>query len=118
MKGSRLQIQEELLLAKQSRIEGNEGRARVCARRAAGAAAQEYLLQAGIGERVENALESLRILKEEIDLPDRVEAAIDGLLQRVDQDHNHPLDLDLISEAERVIRYLEAGVRDNLSYKT
>ena len=118
MEGSKLQIQEELLLAKQSRREGNEGRARVCARRAAGAAAQEYLLQAGIGERVENALESLRVLKEQIDLPERVEAAIDGLLQRVDQDHNLPLDLDLISEAERVITYLEAGIRDNLSYKT
>ena len=116
MKGSRLQIQEELLLAKQSRIEGNEGRARVCARRAAGAAAQEYLQQAGIGERVDNALESLRILKEHIDLPEKVDAAINGLLQRVDQDHNLPDDLDLIREAEKVIEYLEVGVRDNFSY--
>ena len=115
MEGSSLQIQEELLLAKQSRIEGNEGRARVCARRAAGAAAQGYLLSAGFVERVENALESLRTLKSELDLPGRVEKAIDHLLLRVDEDHNLPPDVDLILEAETVIQYIVSGEQDQLS---
>ena len=114
MERSSLQIQEELLLAKQSRIEGNEGRARVCARRAAGAAAQGYLLKAGIVEQVENALESLRILKNELSLPDRVEQAIDHLLLRVDTDHNLPLDVDLIFEAETVIQFIISGTQDQL----
>jgi hypothetical protein len=115
MSGSKLQVQEELLLAKQSRIEGNEGRARVCARRAAGAAAQEYLQHADMRDRAENALESLLIIKEELDLPESVEVAINYLLQRVDEEHNLPQGIDLIREAEKVIRYLETGVRKNQS---
>lgn len=115
MKGSKLQVQEELLLAKQSRIEGNEGRARVCARRAAGAAAQEYLQLMEYRVREKNALEALRVLLGELDLPESVEVAINCLLQRVDEDHNLPQDIDLINEAEKVIQYLETGVRDNQS---
>ncbi len=115
MEGPSLQIQEELLLAKQSRIEGNEGRARVCARRAAGAAAQSFLLRAGLNDRVENALESLRTMKRELNLPERVEQAIDFLMLRVDPDHNLPLDVDLISEAEIVIQFLNSGQQDQKS---
>lgn len=110
-----MQIQEELLLAKQSRIEGNEGRARVCARRAAGAAAQVYLQKAGYGDRAENALESLATLKSELKLPERVARAIDCLLQRVDLDHNLPGDVDLINEAATVIQYIDHGTKDQQS---
>jgi len=112
MEGPILQIQEELLLAKQSRIEGNEGRARVCARRAAGAAAQRFLLNAGIADRPENALESLQTLRSEQSLPDRVTTAIDRLLQKVDLDYNLPADVDLIIEAETVIQYIDTGEYD------
>ena len=112
MEGPILQIQEELLLAKQSRIEGNEGRARVCARRAAGAAAQRFLLKAGITDQPENAMESLQTLRSEPGLPDRVITAIDRLIQKVDLDYNLPADVDLIIEAERVIQYINAGEFD------
>ncbi|HDD55576.1 MAG TPA: hypothetical protein ENG59_04995 [Chloroflexi bacterium] len=115
MEGHRLQIQEELLLAKQSRIEGNEGRARVCARRAAGAAAQGYFQKVGYGDHTGNTLESLATLKSELDLPERVLRAIEFLLQRVDLDHNLPCDVDLIDEAAIVIQYLENGLKDQLS---
>jgi hypothetical protein len=109
MEGTSLQIQEELLLAKQSRREGNEGRARVCARRAAGAAAQNYLLQAGVSDRKENVLESLHKMKQAMKLPEHVEKAIDRLLLKVDTDLSLPLDIDLISEAETVIQFILSG---------
>ena len=80
MEGQKLQIQEELLLAKQSRNEGNEGRARVCARRAAGAAVQDYLTREGLSTDPGNAIQSLVLLKSSLDLPQRVEAAVDWLL--------------------------------------
>ena len=54
----------------------------------------------------------------EMDLPESVEVAVNCLLQRVDQEHNLPPDIDLISEAEKVIRYLEHGVRDTQSVDT
>jgi hypothetical protein len=115
MEGPTLQIQEELLLAKQSREEGNEGRARVCARRAAGAAAQGFLLQAGFGDQLGNVLESLQAMKGAMTLPERVEKAIDCLLLKVDPDHNLPLDVDLISEAEKVIQFLLSGEDHQIS---
>ena len=115
MEGPTLQVQEELLLAKQSREEGKEGRARVCARRAAGAAAQGYNLQVGYDDRAGNVLESLQAMKQTVNLPERVEKAIDCLLLKVDPDYNLPLDVDLITEAEIVIQFLVSGEQDQLS---
>lgn len=108
MKAPRLQIKEELLLAKQSRLEGNEGRARVCARRAAGAAVKEYLEKKGITQKQENAIQSLLILGQLEKLPTRVQKAVDWLVQRVNLDHNMPSEVDLIHEAGVVIQYIEA----------
>ncbi len=107
MKAPKLQIKEELLLAKQSRQEGNEGRARVCARRAAGAAVKEYFAKKGINQKQENAIQSLLIFGQMEPLPDRVQAALNSLVQRVNLDHEMPADVDLIQEAGVVIEYIE-----------
>ncbi|MCJ7734342.1 MAG: hypothetical protein MUP11_07315 [Anaerolineales bacterium] len=107
MEGPRIQIQEELLLAKQSRLEGNEGRARVCARRAAGAAVQVYLDKKGLSQKSDNALESLVRIAEVEELPDRIKNAVNWLIKRVDADYNLPLEVDLIHEAGIVIQYVE-----------
>ena len=107
MEAPKLQIKEELLLAKQSRLEGNEGRARVCARRAAGAAVKEHLLKKGFIQSQENAIQSLQFLARMDTLPVRVQEAVDWLVQRVNQDHNMPPEVDLIHEAGIVIKYIE-----------
>ena len=104
----RIQVQEELLLAKQSRKEGNEGRARVCARRAAGAAAQAYLKNHNKPTSPENVFQSLKSLKKIENLPDRVLLAIYRLTLRVDEDHQLPAEIDLIAEANILIEYLGA----------
>jgi hypothetical protein len=106
---TRIQAQEELLLAKQSRLEGNEGRARVCARRAAGSAVKSYLDRKGLISGSESALKSLMIFGAEIDLPVRVQKAVSWLIRRVDQDYSLPDDVDLIHEAHIVLDYLEAA---------
>ena len=108
MEAPKPQIKEELLLAKQSRLEGNEGRARVCARRAAGAAVKDYLKKKiGITHKQENAIQSLLILAQMETLPARVQEAVNWLVQRVNQDHNLPPEVDLIHEAGVVIEYIE-----------
>ena len=109
MEAPKLQIKEELLLAKQSRLEGNEGRARVCARRAAGAAVQKYLIKKGISQKQENAIQSLLIFRQLVSLPVRVQEAVDWLVERVNQDHNLPSEIDLIHEAGIVIQYIDAN---------
>ena len=107
MEAPKQQIKEELLLAKQSRLEGNEGRARVCARRAAGTAVKEHLVKMGITQKQENAIQSLLILAQMETLPVRVQEAVDWLVQRVNQDHNLPPEVDLIQEAGVVIKFIE-----------
>jgi hypothetical protein len=106
---TRIQVQEELLLAKQSRMEGNEGRARVCARRAAGSAAKLYLDRKGLISGSESVLKSLMIFAAEMDLPPRVQRAVSWLVRRVDQDYSLPEEIDLIQEANIVLEYLEGA---------
>jgi hypothetical protein len=107
MEARKPQIKEELLLAKQSRLEGNEGRARVCARRAAGAAVMVFLGKNGITQKPENAIQSLFIFGQLGGLPPQVQKAVDSLVQRVNQDHKLPPGVDLIHEAGIVIQYIE-----------
>lgn len=107
------QIQEELLLAKQSRKEGNEGRARVCARRAAGAAVGSYLTRQGVANNTDNAYLSLQTLGRMGNFPDRIQIAIDRLIQRVDENYQLPPEIDLIHEAGILIQFLEIGKTEN-----
>jgi len=111
---TRIQAQEELLLAKQSRMEGNEGRARVCARRAAGSAAKSFLDRKGLISGSESVLKSLMIFNAELELPSRVQMAVNWLIHRVDQDYSLPEDVDLIQEANVILDYLE-GVDPGLT---
>lgn len=106
-KKTHIQVREELLLAKQSRLEGNEGRARVCARRAAGTAVKLYLENKGLTIGSENALQSLDKLRGETELPARVQTAVGWLIQRVDQNYNLPAEIDLIKEAWIVLEYID-----------
>jgi len=104
---TQIQVQGELLLAKQSRKEGNEGRARVCARRAAGTAAQLFLDRHKKIVQAENTFQSLKTLKSTEELPERVQLAVSRLIQRVNEDHQLPAEIDLIHEARLVIQFLE-----------
>ena len=106
-KKAQIQIREELLLAKQSRLEGNEGRARVCARRAAGVAVKLFLDREGLLNGSENALQALERLHGQSDLPPRVESAANRLIQRVDQNYSLPLEIDLIKEAKIILEYID-----------
>jgi hypothetical protein len=110
MEGTNIHIQEEMLLAKQSRVEGNEGRARVCARRAAGTAAQQFLIDQGLGDTQDNAVESLIKLAVVDSIPERVRIAARWLVERVDESSNLPPEVDLIREAGMVIAYLESAL--------
>jgi hypothetical protein len=109
MEGASIHVQEEMLLAKQSRAEGNEGRARVCARRAAGTAAGLYLIEKGVGCSHDNALQSLLKLSELDALPKRVQIAASWLVERVDESSNLPPEVDLLQEAGIVIHFVESA---------
>ncbi|HEY9528224.1 MAG TPA: hypothetical protein VIR02_14110, partial [Anaerolineales bacterium] len=63
------QVNAEFEKAEQARANGNEGQARVCARRAAGIVIREYLTRQGIRPPSVSAYDLLNLLKEDPRLP-------------------------------------------------
>ena len=100
------QIQAELDHALRARAEGNEGKARVCARRAAGIAVGEYLKNNGVPDPGQSAYDRLKYLCEIDHIPNEISQVASHFLIRVTPDHTLPPDIDLISEARWLIEKL------------
>lgn len=86
-------------MAKNARDSGNEGRARVCARRAGGVIVAEYLSRTGIQHNRSNSLENIRILERSGRITAEAQAILSRLLMRVDAGYHLPDDIDLIQDA-------------------
>ena len=95
-------INAELKHAQSAQALGNEGQARVCARRAAGIAARDYLERHGEKVRTPSAYDLLKALAEDPSLSDDLRQIAMHLTMRVDEQFKLPADIDLIMEAERL----------------
>ncbi len=100
-------IAVELGQAEKSRREGYEGRARVCARRAAGIAIREYFLRHGIPEATGSTLGLIHEFVNLPDLPEEMRRSAEILILRVDESFQLPLEVDLIAVARTLIEELE-----------
>ena len=100
-------IEEELARGLAARVSGFEGRARVCARRAAGAAVREYLTQRGLALPGPGAYDLLAALQDLPGASDAVRRAAGNLLTRVDETYALPIDVDLLAEARWLAAELE-----------
>lgn len=100
-------MQAELENGEVARARGNEGMARVCARRAAGYAVAEYFTRVGIDFRNPSAYERLRFLQTLPDVPEDVRAACAALTLRVDTEYRLPPEVDLLLEARRLMVWLK-----------
>src|SRR5512139_1181527 len=98
MDGWRMELEAELARAEQARARGNEGRARVCARRAAGIAIREYLARQGKRAPSTSVYDLLNLLKEVPHLSPELKRAVDHLTVRVTEEFKLPVDADLIAE--------------------
>ncbi len=96
----------ELDSAKKARLNGNEGRARVCARRAAGAAAGEYLKRLGIQIQNQNAYHNIKLLEDNSGISFEMREILNHFVIRVDINYQLPNTVDLIRDA--------LWLRDNL----
>ncbi|NJC95899.1 MAG: hypothetical protein C3F07_13565 [Anaerolineales bacterium] len=85
--------------AEQARALGNEGQARVCARRAAGIVVREYLIQRGIRPPSASAYDLLNLLKDDPHLSPDLRLIADHLTLRVTEEFKLPVDADLVAEA-------------------
>jgi hypothetical protein len=98
-------ISQELKLARQSQASGNQGRARVCARRAAGWAIQEHLRRQGISLQSNNALDHIKYFSTQAGHSQQVYAILQHLTvkmekESLDSDSYYPIQgVDLVSEA-------------------
>jgi HEPN domain-containing protein len=100
------EIQIEFDQAEKARAKGNEGQARVCARRAAGIAIRDYLIRKGIRPPSRSAHDLLNLIKEETPLPPRLKLVADHLTLRVTEEFKLPVEADLIAESKRLCEWL------------
>ena len=99
-------FEKELEQAEIARANGNEGKARVCARRASGIAIQEYFFRAGLPYAPHSAYQNLIYLKNSPDAPPHVQEIATHLLERVTPEHELPLEADLITDARWLAQIL------------
>ena len=93
------EIQAEFEKAEQARARGNEGQARVCARRAAGIAVREYLTRQGIRPPSVSAYDLLNQLKSDPRLSPELQLIAEHLTLRVNEEFKLPVSADLVAEA-------------------
>lgn len=99
MKEWKEQLQEEFERAEDARARGNEGQARVCARRASGIAIREYLSRQGIRPPSSSAYDLLNLIKDDPHLSSDLKQIAAHLTLRVTEEFKLPVDVDLIAEA-------------------
>lgn len=95
-------FEAELRRSEHARSTGNEGMARVCARRAAGIIAAEYLRRNGFTHRDLSAYAALRALTAQPGLPPEAAVILEHMLVRITPDHTLPYDADLPADALRL----------------
>lgn len=108
MKDWKAQTQIEFERAEAARARGNEGQARVCARRAAGIAIREYYVRRGYTVRTPSAYDLLNLLTEEPHLSPDLKQAAAYLTLRVNEEFKLPVDVDLLDEARKLCDGLRA----------
>jgi hypothetical protein len=106
-------IKTELARAEDSRKAGLEGRARVCARRAAGLAAKVYFQARKIPVGAESAYNLLRRLSEYPQASPTLRQAAARLVMRVNEDFRLPIEADLVAEARWLIDTIEQDTYRN-----
>ncbi len=101
------EVEAELEKAEHARLAGNEGQARVCARRAAGMAARDFLSRHKVRIRDKSAYAALQALAEFPGLaPDLRDAAL-HLTMRLTEAFTLPVEADLIADARKLIGGLD-----------
>lgn len=105
-KAWRVIFDREIENAEAARALGNEGKARVCARRAAGAVAGEYFARLGAPSGSPSAYQNLQRLRDHAEIPAHIRQITDHFLERINEAHGLPSDADLIADAHRLANEL------------
>ncbi len=101
-------IHQELSAAEEALKTGNDGRARVCARRAVALADEAWLTQHATQAFRGDSLAHLRRIQGDGSLPSDVREAAERLSTAVTQKDFAPFSVDPIGDARLIIAYLTA----------
>ena len=85
-----------------ARRDGNEGMARVCARRAAGELVRAHIKRTGLVPAGASVLNLLKALRDAEETPADVSELAGHFILQITEDHVLPGDVDLLSDAERL----------------
>ena len=102
----KMEYEHEIEHAISARTDGNEGMARVCARRAASIIIGEYLIRRGYTNQSNSAFERISIFLSTPDVDDHYREIANHFLLKVNANHNLPIDADLISDAQWLVKNL------------
>jgi hypothetical protein len=94
----KVEYKKEIEHAFLARSDGNEGMARVCARRAAGIIIGEYLYRQGYSNLSNSAYARLSLFNNLPDVDQIYKDITNHFLMKVNLDRKLPMDADLISE--------------------
>ena len=97
---------QEIQMASDVRARGNEGQARVCARRAAGEVTREYFHRHGVSVSSDSAYDLLKMLLEIPDLPEAARREAEYLTTRVTEAFVFPVEVDLLQSAAALAKSL------------
>lgn len=106
MDGWKVEMQIEFDRAVRARARGNEGQARVCARRAAGIAIRQYLTRQGNRPPSSSAYDLLNLIKDDPHLSSDLKQIAEHLTLRVTEEFKLPVDADLVAEAQTFCKNL------------
>jgi len=95
-------LDHEFEQAQLARAQGNEGKARVCARRAAGIAIREYYARQGRSVHTESAYDLLKMFSEEPNISPDLKQSATYLTLRVTEEFKLPVEVDLLVQARKL----------------
>ena len=104
------EIEQELTKAAKGLHNGNDGLARVCARRAVAIAAQHWAEQRHLPTWQGDAMHQLRQIQEETKFPVSMREAAQRLLTKVTEQAQLPMTTDPITDARIIIDHLHARI--------
>ena len=106
-------IEQELAAAEVARQDGNDGKARVCARRAVARATEAWLARLPLPRWHGDAMAHLRQIQQDASFPLPIRQAAERLSTPVTNQHAAPFTTDPIADARLIIAHLSSTTTDS-----
>lgn len=103
-----MDVEAELTHAREAQAAGQPGKARVCARRAAGWAIRVWYHQGAGSGWGGDAMQQLWRLRDDAGVPEPIRQAAERLATKVDENHELPFEADPVEDAQRIVAFATA----------